>query len=154
ALGRALSADPLDLLAFDALIEGLADPNARVAAADAFERSARARLRAEALEPLAIRALRQAALARGDKDLAQAALGTLAAIGVADESERRLLDENTAIIRRVRPKAGLDDSVLARLAAEGLQQSPYAQLALLAADAFVAADALEPDRFGLGRAEL
>lgn len=153
ALRRALEADALDVEAFRALIGLLGPGPAQIASAERLERAVRERLAEGRLDAALLRALREAALALADKDFSYVVLSTLAAIGLATDEERRQLDENTAVIRKIRPSSALGDMLVTRLrvSADG---GPYAELAQLAFGALIEADSLEPGRYGVGRAEL
>jgi hypothetical protein len=152
SLRAALVAAPIDLDVFDTL-SGLLDEPRRAELAEGFERSVRARMRPDEVDPELIRRLHRAAIARGDKDFAHVALSTLVAIGVATEAERRTQDENTAIIRKIRPAPTLGDALLERLRAPG-DGGPYAELARLAYGALLEADQIEPSRYGVSRSDL
>ncbi len=150
---KALAADPLDLEAFRALDRLLGQGPAQVQVAEQLEAAVRERLAPERLDPALLRALRESAVVRGDKEFSYVVLSTIAAIGLATEDERKQLDENTAVIRKVRPSKALGDTLLARLRAPA-DAGPYAELAKLAYGALIEADSLEPSRYGVGRGEL
>jgi hypothetical protein len=151
-LRDALAAEPVDLETFDTLA-GLLGDGRRIELAETFERSIRDRMAPDDVDPELIRKLHRAAVSRDDKDVAHVVLNTLVAIGAATEGERRAQDENTAVIRKIRPSPSLGDALLDRLRAPN-DGGPYAELAQLAYVALLEADQIEPGRYGVGRSEL
>ncbi|MBC7173642.1 MAG: hypothetical protein H5U40_14475, partial [Polyangiaceae bacterium] len=152
-LQAALEADPLDLDSFRALDRLLGDGPARRETAERLESAVRERLGPDNLDPAMLRALRETAAARGDKDFAYVVLSTLGAVGLATHEERQAIDEHTAVIRKIHPSKTLGDTLIERLRAPG-DGGPYAELAREAYGALVEADSLEPGRYGVGRSEL
>lgn len=149
---RALDHRPDDERAAAGLVKLQGEGPATTALVDAFELAVRAGLDARHVDPAAVRKLYHSAGWRGTKDLQKLAISTLVALGIATPEEHEIDDENTAILRRVRPNPTVAETLVQRLRAPG-DEGPVAELAAALSETFLELEALEPSKLGAGRGD-
>ncbi|MEZ4336008.1 MAG: hypothetical protein R3B82_05215 [Sandaracinaceae bacterium] len=148
AFERALALSPTDVRAGEALAKLLGGEE-RARMSQHFERIVRQALGRDPFDAKLLRALARAGSWRGDDALADAVLGILVAVGLANEQE---LGAWNAAPPRVHPVAAIDDTALAMIAGPALA-SPAHRLAVALGECTAEMDHLDPTEMGLGRGD-
>ncbi len=143
----ALTHAPTDVAAGDALA-ALLPPDEAAAHSRAFEAAVRAEIDAEGLGVEHLRALRRAAVWRGDTLLEAQVLSALVAVGQATAEE---VEDAARHTLRGKPERALTSAELAALRASG-DDGPVAQLVELAYEPLCVAAGLQPNQLGVKRA--
>jgi len=146
-LGRALAHVPDDVDAAGLLVRIASSDEERVAIVRSVDTAVRRRLTPETLSPEILRKLLAIGEMRGARDLTKLVLSTLTTLRVATEEERSREEENTAIVRRVRPPTHPIVEALEAMRAEG-DRGACAQIAAELFDVFV--DLIDVDVAKLG----
>jgi len=149
AFRRALATSPTDRQSGEALSR-LLDGEARVQLSKMFERSVRATLARDPLDPRALRSLARAGAWRADTALQNAVTGVLIAAGLADDEEQIAWRASGV---GALPRAAMDETGLAAIQTPGVTAETF-RLATSLSEATAEMDGLQPAGFGLARGDL
>lgn len=149
---RALALVPDDVESATSLLRLVQDDAERLEIARSVDAAVRATLVPEGLKIESLRKLLRIADLRGARDLMKLVLSTLSVLRIATDDERAREEENTAIVRRVRPPTHPIAEALARLHAPD-DRAPYSEIAAQLFDVLVDHDALQLSRLGANKSE-
>lgn len=152
ALRRALQLVPDDVDSATLFLHLVDDENERIAVARSVDAAVRAKLAPDSLSLDVLRKLLRVADMRGARDLTKLVLATLTALRSATDEERAREEDNTAIVRRVRPPATPITEQLEGLRVEH-DRGPYAEIASNLFDLLVELDGLDVGRYGANKNE-
>lgn len=151
-LRRALELVPDDVESAALLLHIVDDENERGAIVRTTDAAVRAKLIPEGLTVVVLRKLLRISDIRGARDLTKLVLSTLTALRSATEEERAREEDNTAIVRRVRPPAAPIAEALAQLRTAG-DSGPFSEIASALFELLVELDGVDLSRFGASRSD-